>query len=510
MSAVEASVTFEPKFNLVLPGTAGKEPKRESSATSFKAQIFEAEGITAKRENGRHLTSRISWNFGVLKGTNQQHLKNGTEIPRTQDGSIAEMPLDPPSGEHADVSGPIATESIGSPVELPTSDIGASELAVQPSAGHTKNDQTHGSANALAALAGTGNADSTRTPPEPKSEIDIGDKRAQNRPKKDRTAPTQESESNMPQATCVIEPMVDGTVPVRKDEQHSESSAVPRTHKISLGKNSVESSPTASRETRSLPQSGESADTRRTSASVKDRNEQPSSGAMMKHPETVLAKEESPEIKPSVPARMQQTEGTTEYSTAVPYSSITSTATANTEPGHSGPAIPYRQQVIGTAPDVAAGTNERQILKATPTTLEVGISSGSHGWLRVRAEMTTDGQVSASLSSSSHAGQQMLHNELSSLTTFLRAENVTVGLLRVREVASASDRNVFAGDSASSMNHRQPEQDDSGGGPTNMNDFNSSIERVEIVSQEFSAAEEEGSLATLRYARSGSWLNVIA
>jgi hypothetical protein len=65
------------------------------------------------------------------------------------------------------------------------------------------------------------------------------------------------------------------------------------------------------------------------------------------------------------------------------------------------------------------------VLAATPKTLEVGIGNGPHGWLKIRAEMD-GGVVTASLSTRSVAGQEMLHRELPSLTTYLQEERVAV------------------------------------------------------------------------------------
>ena len=61
-----------------------------------------------------------------------------------------------------------------------------------------------------------------------------------------------------------------------------------------------------------------------------------------------------------------------------------------------------------------------RMLMATPTALEVGIQNGTHGWLKVRAEMVEGGVVNASMSATSSEGQEMLHRELPALTLFYR------------------------------------------------------------------------------------------
>ena len=87
-----------------------------------------------------------------------------------------------------------------------------------------------------------------------------------------------------------------------------------------------------------------------------------------------------------------------------------------------------------------------QTLTATPTSLEVGIQDGTHGWLRVRAEMTDGGPVNASVSVTSPAAQEMLHRELPSLTAYLQEEKVAVNTVVVHApVSSVVEQRSFAG-----------------------------------------------------------------
>ncbi len=69
-------------------------------------------------------------------------------------------------------------------------------------------------------------------------------------------------------------------------------------------------------------------------------------------------------------------------------------------------------------------------LRSTPTSLEVGVSSGAHGWLKVRAELTADG-VSASLTSGSPAAANGLRFQLPGLASFLQSEKVPLSSLVV-------------------------------------------------------------------------------
>jgi hypothetical protein len=67
-------------------------------------------------------------------------------------------------------------------------------------------------------------------------------------------------------------------------------------------------------------------------------------------------------------------------------------------------------------------------LSASPTVLEVGVPGGSHGWLKIRAEIGEGGAVQASLSAATHAGHETLRRELPQMTAFLVGEQVAVQL----------------------------------------------------------------------------------
>jgi hypothetical protein len=90
---------------------------------------------------------------------------------------------------------------------------------------------------------------------------------------------------------------------------------------------------------------------------------------------------------------------------------------------------------------ISAG-GERSLV-ATPSSLEVGIANGTHGWLKIRAELTDTGSVKAALASSSVAGEQMLHRELPALSNFLEQERLPVSSLVVHAAAESSG--LFAG-----------------------------------------------------------------
>ena len=67
-------------------------------------------------------------------------------------------------------------------------------------------------------------------------------------------------------------------------------------------------------------------------------------------------------------------------------------------------------------------------LAATPTVLEVGVPGGTQGWLKIRAEIGEGGLVQASMSSSTHAGQDALHRDLPAINAFLESEHLQVSV----------------------------------------------------------------------------------
>ncbi len=83
----------------------------------------------------------------------------------------------------------------------------------------------------------------------------------------------------------------------------------------------------------------------------------------------------------------------------------------------------------GAAP--GAGFSEARTLVTTPNVLEVGITGGAHGWLRVRAELEHTGEVTASLVASSAASADALHKELGAMSAYLKSEVVGVSSLAV-------------------------------------------------------------------------------
>lgn len=166
---------------------------------------------------------------------------------------------------------------------------------------------------------------------------------------------------------------------------------------------------------------------------------------------------------------------------------------------------PVRQESARFVPSSTQGNSEHQILNATPRTLEVGIATGSHGWLKVRAEMTNDGRVNALMSSPSLAVQQTLHKELAPLASFLQGEQVRLGSLSIR--ADGMERSSTP--SGQDMGQRQHPGDS----PGSHGQARSVVPALYKRGQEFNEAEVQGEGGVPwpeTYAGSGSWLSVMA
>jgi hypothetical protein len=148
-------------------------------------------------------------------------------------------------------------------------------------------------------------------------------------------------------------------------------------------------------------------------------------------------------------------------------------------------------------------------LSATPTALEVGIPDGTHGWLKVRAEMADGGVVNASVSAASQASQEMLHRELPSLTAYLQSEKVAVNTVVVHSgigVGAESQGNL--GGTGSGGAGQPPQKGNEGGGHRQ----SSASAAVEDVAgyEGLQGVGEDGMLPPANVLGGGSWLSVRA
>jgi len=150
------------------------------------------------------------------------------------------------------------------------------------------------------------------------------------------------------------------------------------------------------------------------------------------------------------------------------------------------------------------------MLTATPTSLEVGIQNGTHGWLKVRAEMTDGGVVNASVSAASSAGQEMLHRELPGLTAYLQQEKVAVNAVVVHapSAAGADARSAAGMDGAGGQTPQRSNEGEQQHQSLRKATLNGPDETVSYRSSH--GVDEDGSLPLAAYANGGNWLSVRA
>lgn len=143
---------------------------------------------------------------------------------------------------------------------------------------------------------------------------------------------------------------------------------------------------------------------------------------------------------------------------------------------------------------------------STPTVLEVGVANGTHGWLKVRAEMTSAGTVNASLATTSTSGQEMLHRELPALTAYLHNERVAVNTIVVQQASAAAPD--LHGHTAGTMGDGRGQAGQNSGQPGGES-RQQSARYQEPVYRGWSEGREE--LPPLvRYVSGGGWLSVRA
>jgi hypothetical protein len=151
-----------------------------------------------------------------------------------------------------------------------------------------------------------------------------------------------------------------------------------------------------------------------------------------------------------------------------------------------------------------------RMLTATPTSLEIGVQNGTHGWLKVRAEMTEGGVVTATVSAASSAGQEMLHRELPALTAYLQEEKVAVNALIVH-APSAGGSDPRSSSGMSGAGGQTPQRNNEGG------EQHRNVGKTTLVGSDEPMTywnslglAEDGSLPLAAYASGGSWLSVRA
>jgi hypothetical protein len=151
-----------------------------------------------------------------------------------------------------------------------------------------------------------------------------------------------------------------------------------------------------------------------------------------------------------------------------------------------------------------------ETLAATPNVLEVGVASGTHGWVRVRAELQpASGEVTASVVANSAASAESLHRQLPALTAYLASERLDVSSVVINR--SHSSQSTFDTNSSSSGSASQQGAAD---GQPRSNSDTDSLSSFWSNSQ----GDQEGSNAGVTHdtlsaeinISAGSWLSVRA
>jgi hypothetical protein len=66
------------------------------------------------------------------------------------------------------------------------------------------------------------------------------------------------------------------------------------------------------------------------------------------------------------------------------------------------------------------------------------VFDGTHGWLRIRAELDSHGQVTASLTAASSVAHDSLRATVPEMTSYLASESVTVSRIAVHRISEGS------------------------------------------------------------------------
>ena len=151
-----------------------------------------------------------------------------------------------------------------------------------------------------------------------------------------------------------------------------------------------------------------------------------------------------------------------------------------------------------------------KMLTATPTALEVGVQSETHGWLKVRAELTEGGAVNASVSATSSASQASLHAELPGLTAYLQEEKVAVNAIVIHSsMAFGAESGGFAGTGGGENGSAPSGRDQGGRREQGLGD--TGVERGGgAIYEEWSSSNGEDLSSTLSGFQGRSWLSVRA
>jgi hypothetical protein len=107
-------------------------------------------------------------------------------------------------------------------------------------------------------------------------------------------------------------------------------------------------------------------------------------------------------------------------------------------PGHASvqPAGAELRSGAASSAEGAVSTGH-QVMAAGPGRLDIGVFDGTHGWLRIRAELGAGGAVNASLTASAPA-HEALRAAVPEMASYLQSEAVNVSRIAVHRVAENS------------------------------------------------------------------------
>lgn len=209
-----------------------------------------------------------------------------------------------------------------------------------------------------------------------------------------------------------------------------------------------------------------------------------------------MSKSELPVAAATVnPAAVEQHVGVVSVATPTAFAPMSIT--------HDMPS-PLAAPLSGVSPQEPAASYsalEHQSLIATPNVVEIGVANGTHGWLRIRAELQPEsGQVNAAVVAGSSASVETLHRQLPAMAAYLATEQVNVASI----VVSRSDPGSSSSNAGLTNGGAAQQQKNSDGQPQ------SSYRASGIAGQEWTDADPSVAGNRSYASAGGSWLNVHA
>jgi hypothetical protein len=138
-------------------------------------------------------------------------------------------------------------------------------------------------------------------------------------------------------------------------------------------------------------------------------------------------------VQAAVPLNGNVNEGTTAGGTGLAVVAHAIAANSAT-PVAAAPGVSHTEAVAAAAAPV--DSPDVQTLVATQKVLEIGVASDSHGWLRVRAQVDSAGEISAAVVATSAGAAEGLHRELPAISAYLAGEQVGLSSLVVHAAGS--------------------------------------------------------------------------